>query len=245
MKNFTLTGIFISFLLLSNPLTGQDNKQIRISGYVCNAENHKPLHYAQLVSFNTFLSYTTDTKGHFSIMLDKNDSLKIVSMGFEGVVLRAEYFLKNNDKDTIFLDPASYLLNEVTINAHEQSINLNLPGNFGVNVDPDAEPDRSVPDPSIGMIFNPLTLAHSAFGKKAKKQRKLRKHIDQQNKKARWFSILSSGILKEWTGLEGKELENFIIFCNTKNSINNSDDQLTIHRKVLNLLDMYNNSKME
>ena len=245
MKNFTLTAIFICFSLLTTSVKGQENKQIRISGYVYNAETRKPLHYAQMVSFNTFLSYTTDTKGKFSILLDRDDSLKIVSMGFEGIVLKTEEFLKNEEPDTIFLKPASYLLNEVTINAHEQTVNLNLPGNIGANVDPDAEPDRSIPDPSIGMIFKPLTLVQSTFSKKAKNQRKLRKTIEQQNQRAQWRAILSSGKLKDWTGMDGKELDNFIIFCNIKISLNNTDDELTIRHKVMSLLALYKKNKEE
>ncbi|MBZ4676085.1 MAG: hypothetical protein JG782_704 [Anaerophaga sp.] len=222
---------------------GQNHDKVRVTGIVCNKETRKPLNYAQLVSFNTLLSHTTDSDGNFAIYLGENDSVKIVSMGFEGVVWRTEDFLKTKGRDTIFMEPATYMLNEVTVNAHDRSINLNLPGNIGINVDPDADPDRSVPKPSVGMISSPLTLAHSAFSKKAKNQRNLKKAINKEKEMALWNNILASGLLKEWTELEGKELEDFTIFCNTKISVSKTDNVLTIYNKVTSLLNIYKNKK--
>ncbi|MDI3521494.1 MAG: hypothetical protein PWR04_1482 [Anaerophaga sp.] len=221
----------------------QNHDKVRVTGTVCNKETHKPLNYAQLVSFNTLLSHTTDADGNFAIYMGKNDSVKIVSMGFKGVIWKTEDFLKTEGPDTIFMEPATYMLNEVTINARNRSINLNLPDNIGKNVDPDAEPDRSIPKPSAGMIVSPLTLAYSTFSKKAKNQRNFKKNIDKEKERELWNNILSSGLLKEWTEMEGKELEDFIIFCNTKISVSKTDNVLTIYNKVKTLLNIYKNKK--
>lgn len=239
MKNFLLWKFILFFSVLTIALTGQENQQIKISGYVYNAETHKPLHFAQLVSYKTYLSYTTDTIGKFNILLGRSDSLKIVSMGFEGVVVKAEDFLKTEGPDTIFLRPASYLLNEVLINPRQPTIRLNLPGNIGANVDPDAEPDRFIPKPSVELITSPVTLAYSVFSKRAKKERKLKKEMAGNRQKAVWYSILSSDKLEQWTGLKGKELDDFIIYCNTRISVSGSDNELSIQRKVMDLLENY------
>jgi hypothetical protein len=164
-------------------------------------------------------------------------------MGFEAVIMKATDFLKTEGPDTIYLEPATYLLNEVIINAHERTINLNLPGNIGKNVDPDAEPDRSLPKPSLGMIASPLSLAQSAFSRKAKNQRKLKKNIERQNERTLWNEVISSGLLEKWIEIEDDDREKFIIYCNQNIKVTKADNLASIQNKVLLLWDKYNAEK--
>lgn len=165
-KQYTLL-----FFLLWIPVMAfcQQHSKVKIKGTVFNAETKKPLGYVQLVSYETQLSYSSDRDGNFLIYMSPTDSIKIVSMGFEGVVMKAKNYSETGERDSVFLKPATYLINEVTVRAEKREIKLNLPGNIGKDVDPDAEPDRSVPAPSVGMIMSPMSLAHSAFSNEAKR----------------------------------------------------------------------------
>jgi hypothetical protein len=226
-------------LVFSLQLPAQGSQSVNISGTICQKKNRKPLQHARLVSYMEMITYTTDSEGKFQLYLHKNDSLKIVSMGYEAIVVKVKDFLSREGSDTIFLNPASYLLNEVTVRAKDQSINLHLPGNIGKNINPDAQPDRSIPSPSVGMILTPLTLAHSVFSRKAKNQRKLQETIKIDKKMSVWYNILSTDLLKEWTLFDEKELDDFIIFCNQHIIISHKDNVLTIHKKVMQILDIY------
>ena len=239
------TYSFFACLLLPFTLMAQDQDRTKISGIVFNQETQKPLGYVQLVSYKTFLSYASDADGTFFLSLPKEDSLKIVSMGFEGVVKKVSDFLKTPGPDTIYLKPASYMLNEVVVNAREQQIDLKLPRNIGKNVDPDKEPEPFTPDPSLGMIFSPLTLAQSAFGKKARNHRRLKRTMEQRNEKSLWFEVLSSGLIKDWIEIKDDELDNFIVFCNSKIKVTNNDNLLTLRGKVIQLWHQYKNKNEE
>lgn len=229
------TIAFWAVLFVPLILIAQENEKTKISGIIFNQETQTPLGYVQLVSYETMLSYASASDGTFLLSLPQSDSIKIVSMGFEGVVKKVGWFLETPGLDTIYLKPASYLLNEVTVNAHEIEINLNLPENIGKNVDPDQEPRASVPDPSVGMIFSPLTLAQSAFSKKAKNQRKMRKVIQKRQDKSLWHEVLSSGLINDWIEIEDKVIDDFIVFCNSKIKVSEKDNLVTLRGKVLNL----------
>jgi hypothetical protein len=238
-KSITFWAILFVPLILS----AQENEKAKISGIVFNQETQKPLGYVQLVSYETMLSYASASDGTFLLSLPKSDSIKIVSMGFEGVVKKVSQFLETPGPDTIYLEPATYLLNEVTVNAKESVINLNLPGNIGKNVDPAQEPRASIPDPSLGMIFSPLSLAQSTFSKKARNQRKMRKVIQKRQEKSLWHQVLSSGLIKDWIEIDDKDMDDFIVFCNSKITVTNNDNLITLRGKVLHLWKQYKNKK--
>jgi hypothetical protein len=241
MKQIILTYFFI--IAFFPYLLCQKDNQVKIDGVIYNKESQQPLGYVQLVSYKSLLSYASGKDGSFLIYLDKSDSIKIVSMGFEAVTMKATDFLKTEGPDTIYLEPATYLLNEVTINAYERTINLNLPGDIGKNVDPDAEPDRSLPKPSLGMIFSPLSLAQSTFSREAKNHRKLRKNVKQQNERALWNEVISSGLLEDWIEIEDDEREKFIIYCNQNIKVTKADNLASIQSKILLLWDKYSAEK--
>ncbi len=238
--------IFLALLLkMSGFVPAQNQDEIKITGSVFNAETKKPLGFVQLVSFETFLSYASDKDGNFLIYLPPSDSIKIVSMGFEGVVMKVQDFLKTPGRDSIYLEPATYMLREVTINANEKEINLHLPGNFGINVDPDAEPDKSLPKPSIGMVMSPLTLAHSVLSKEARAQRRSQKNIQSHQKLSLWGEVLSSGMIKDWVDIEDQQLEDFIIFCNQHMKISETDNLLSLRNKVIHQWKTFNEKKQK
>lgn len=241
MKCSVLIGALIAFLSFST--YSQENKNFVISGSLFDEETGEPLNYAQLVSYKTGHSYTLDTDGHFFFYLTKDDSVKIVSMGYEPKVMKAEVFLKTKGPDSIYLKQTTHTLSEVTVRARDRSIHLNLPDNIGKQVDPDAEPDRSIPEPSIGLISSPATLAYSAFSRKAKNQRRLKKQIREQKERALWDNILQSDLLETWTDMNGKELEDFIIFCNKRIHVTRDDTFLSIQKKVMDLLNIYQSEK--
>lgn len=229
------------FILLWIPVLAlcQQPSKVKVKGTVFNAETRKPLGYVQLVSYKTLLSYSTDRDGNFLIYMSETDSIKIVSMGFEGIVMKVRDFSETGQRDSVFLKPAPYLINEVTVRAEKREIKLNLPGNFGINVDPDAEPDKSIPKPSVGMIMSPLTLAHSVFSKEGKSQRRSQKVLNTMNQKSAWEEVIASGMLNDWIEIEDQEMDSFIIFCNQKMKMSEKDNLLTIRNKVLRLWEEY------
>jgi hypothetical protein len=218
----------------------QHHPKIKINGTVFNAETRKPLGFVQIVSYESMLSYSSDRDGNFLIYLSETDSIKIVSMGFEGIIMKVKDFLKASERDSVFLKPATYMIQEVTVRAEKREIRLNLPGNIGTNVDPDADPNRSIPAPSIGMILNPMSLAYSVFSKEAKSQRKLQKTIEHQREMSAWEEVISSGMLRDWIEIEEDQLEKFIIFCNQNIQTHADDNLLTLRTKVLKLWEDYN-----
>lgn len=233
------SGLCILLFFYLNPTQAQKN--IIAKGTLYNKESGKPLGYVQMVSFNSLLSYTSNSDGQFRISLPQNDSIRIVSMGFEPRTMKAVEFLNSSLTDSIFLTPASYLLREVTVRAEEREINLNLPGNFGVNVDPDAEPDKSIPKPSVGLIMSPLTLSQSVFSKEARNQKKRQKIIEHQKEMSLWQEVISSGMLRDWIEIEDNEVDSFIIFCNQNLDASARDNLITLQNKVLALWKKFQN----
>lgn len=75
-----LTIFFVSFTTI---LFSQNNKAVSILGVVLDAENRVPIPSVNVVLKGTLFGTSTDLNGHFTIIMQRTDTLVFSSIGYE------------------------------------------------------------------------------------------------------------------------------------------------------------------
>jgi len=95
MRYFILTAIIL--ICSSAKLKAQDKELIQLSGRVTN-ELLQPLPFAHILILNNYRGAISNNYGNYSLVVEKNDSLMVSSVGYRG-----RYFVVPDDITTSFL----------------------------------------------------------------------------------------------------------------------------------------------
>jgi hypothetical protein len=96
-----------------------------INGRVIDSKSSEPISHATILLKNSRVGVFTNAEGDFKVLMNpqfQNDSLIITSIGFDRFSI-AFKSLKVNDLNTIKLQSATYLINEVTVKARRKHLN--------------------------------------------------------------------------------------------------------------------------
>lgn len=242
------------FVLLSSFAPAQQEKKITISGYTYNSNSRIPVPYVQIASYSQITVFSSDSSGYFTLNVPANDSLKMVCMGYKPTIIYVDTLMQTNHTDTIFLKPHSYLLSEVEVRARKKEslldphffpefeddtpkIRMHIPNKIELSFDSYDKADPLLPQIELGL--SPITMIYNRFSRQGKNLRKLKKEKEEQNTRKLWSKIVSSYTFEHWVASEVDNLDEFKVFCNTHIQISENDNELSIHQKVMELLEIY------
>ncbi len=229
MNKFIFHTVFL--LLILHPAKGQEF--VERNFYIVDEERLMHLPYAQAISYTSCKVYRADSEGQFNINLEKNDSLVIVSMGYELKKIRVSDISENS---IIFMKKHYITLQEVNINQNFE-VNINLPEDIADNktneIPIGLRGDAfNSPPPVSQILINPLSYLHYMFSQKEISKRKVRKLIEEDKVLSQIYEIYSVEFLQEVTGLSGEKLDNFIAYCNINIDKNPTDNFFIAYEKV-------------
>lgn len=214
----------------------QDTGEIWIKGRVFDANDNQPIPYAQIASFNQGVIYATNDKGDFSIILQENDSIRILSMGYTPACISLKNIAPENSQSLkIGLSKAPYLLKQVNIykktaNEHlAQFMPDDIKLGYVSDVPTGLRSDFGGKPGVLAAVFKPLDFAYyylSSVEKDKRAMLKLEKTEDTQSK-------LDNVLIAEITGFEADELNDFIVYCNTHIKVTTQDNNESIRRKII------------
>jgi len=250
IKELTLFT-FLSLMLGTSGL-GQSRQQIWLKGQVMNAADSMPVPFAQIASYKKLLMYAADSIGEFTIMLPLNDSIKILALGFEPVVVTICDSFSNTEKPVLFpMVKISYQIQQVDINAYStyrkynedlktmhtkaQEMDLKLPADIimgkGSEIPAPIRPVFAQKPPIAAAFWNPFSYATYYLSKQEKEKRQLVKlfHKDKVRQ------LLTPDIMQEVSGLEGEKLQQFMIYCNVNIQLTDKDTYTSVRSKVMEL----------
>jgi len=252
------------FLCVCLPVVvyAQTDSTVWINGKVIDSSSGKPVPYANIASYSQHLMYAADSTGSFYIQLPFKDSVKVVVLGYTSKVFRIDS-VSNRNEDISFLplSQSSIMLNNVDVNLHRgffssdkefetkgkefEDSDLHLPGDIVMyDKSKDIIPASYKPvfkrrPPMAAFFFHPISYITYFTSKRERSKRRISKIIYSQKKKVQ----LSNDVIKEISGFEDDELEQFIIYCNKNIKINTNDTESTLNRKVFLALEEYLSSK--
>ena len=238
-------------------LEGQ-TRQVWLHGQVVSAETNQPVPLAQIASFMKVKIFAADSAGEFRIILDANDSIKVVALGFEPLMIGLDTMNIEADIKYLFkLKRTSYLIRQIDVHyspeyssymdklkaqayTRSNSTNLNLPDGIELGRQPDVPVDilptyRKNP-PAIAAFFQPANVLYYYTSKSEKQKRKMMKLLKFEKQR----QMMTVDMMQEVSGLVGEPLEEFIKYCNANIKFSERDTPLSIKYKVVDLLNEYN-----
>lgn len=202
--------------------------KFEVEGITMDATTLKTMPYVNVVCTRTNEGVTSNGNGGFTIELLPGDTLLFTSVGYQTQKLRIiPDSAKAKKMIFVHLDPQRYELNQV-----------NVEGKEGVPQSLQSEMYKD--GPSVGdALASPTSYLYYKFSKKEKRKRALLEELEKDNNMAHVLSIYNKDLIAEFSGLEGKELEQCIIYCNTNIDLSPNDTEQSIKMKLLNLLSNY------
>jgi len=259
MKKLYTYIILLSSVVWFTKVVAQD-KQVWLHGKVVHQADSVSIPLAQIASYQKVNLFAADSVGEFRVILSANDSIKVIALGFEPRVFHLSTM--NIHPDEVVLLPlkrASYLIKQVDINFYkgyndytshlkeirnkQKEMDLHLPAHIQLGrapeIPPDIQPTFKENPGIVGAIASPLSFMYFHTSKSEKRKRKMVKLMEQNKLR----KLLSTDLIKSVSGLEGEELQEFIVYCNANVKFKKNDNETSIKYKVIDLFKVFKMKK--
>ncbi len=254
-----MTTRYILFLVAFSwsILVVAQEKQVWLHGKVVSSLDSIPIPLAQLASYKKVNLFAADSIGEFRVILSESDSIKVIALGFEPRVFYLDSLAIDPDQMIYLpLDQATYQIQQVDINFYkaysghsarlkelrrqQMEMNLGLPADIKLGkmvreVPADIQPVFEKKPPVYAALVHPLSFVHYHTSKSEKRKKKMIKLLKDEKQR----NMLSPELIKTISGYKGKELEQFIVYCNANIAFTASDNETSIKYKVIDLLTTY------
>ncbi|MDR2928520.1 MAG: carboxypeptidase-like regulatory domain-containing protein [Cytophagaceae bacterium] len=237
-------------------VTGQDETTIYFKGRVINGDTREPIPNAVVAVYSKTALYSTNSEGAIRLTLDKNDSVRIVVLGFSSETYQINALRPDT---TGFVNmpvyPVSYTIREVTVKGYkgfldptifphredEYKLDINLPSDIGSNMSKLPPSERLLMEnPSvIEAIFTPASFIYSRFSKEQKSIRQLAHDKAVERTLNRLDDFINAETIALISGYEGEELQKFIMYCNANINIRHNDTGASVTLRIKELLKKY------
>ena len=209
---FVLLLIFCSTTAFSQK--PDRNYQPLLKGQVLNMEDEAPVVNAVVSNQRTKETVTADLEGRFAINALITDSLELSSLGFskQTIAIPASYSV--TDVLIIHIRPLSFLLPDVRIKGNYQKPILKVEN---IKVSPYFRNDFMKEKPAEEKAYqNQISLLKVPLYGKEQPSRKSRNVMKADKQWAAVSKIYNIELVRELTGLNVTEADNFMMFMNSK-----------------------------
>ena len=184
MKHLLLISAII--FLCSATLHAQ-NKYFPLKGKVLSSDSLSPIPDVHILSEKSYYGATSDYDGKFSMLIRKNDSLRISSIGFVTKIISVDYDSINTNNFEITMERDTIMLQEIDVfpyldNHRVEEIIRQIPVEKPFIVKGANENIGSVlyqkprENPRANIIQNPIQSLYNRFNKKERLKRKMERN---------------------------------------------------------------------
>ena len=184
MKRLLLISAII--FLCSATLHAQ-NKYFPLKGKVLSSDSLSPIPDVHILSEKSYYGTTSDYDGKFSMLIRKNDSLRISSVGFVTKIISVYYDSINTNNFEITMERDTIMLQEIDVfpyldNHRVEEIIRQIPVEKPFIVKGANENIGSVlyqkprENPRANIIQNPIQSLYNRFNKKERLKRKMERN---------------------------------------------------------------------
>ena len=163
------------------------NKYFPLKGKVVSADSLSPIPNVHILSEKSYYGATSDSDGKFSMLIRKNDSLRISSVGFVTKIISVDYDSINTNNFEITMERDTIMLQEIDVfpyldNHRVEEIIRQIPVEKPFIVKGANENIGSVlyqkprENPRANIIQNPIQSLYNRFNKKERLKRKMERN---------------------------------------------------------------------
>lgn len=249
---FTFFLLLLCGLLLTLSGMAQQPDLVLFSGCVFSDDGVSRLPHATIASYSQVKIYTADERGCFRIYLPAKDSVRVTAIGFEPRTYVLSAFTHNSaQQHHLTLKQHSYMIKEVTIKPSDgifdplifkkhlddsDGIQLNLPKEIGSRMSKVPLSERPEPPASLA---SPVSLIYRTVSGKKSPTVSFEK---ARNLNAEWNkreAVAGREVIAQISGLEGTQLDAFIVYCNVHLVITDHDTGVSASQKIEALFEIY------
>ena len=179
--------IFIVLFLSCCISLHAQNKYFPLKGKVVSADSLSPIPNVHILSEKSYYGATSDYDGKFSMLIRKNDSLRISSVGFVTKIISVYYDSINANNFEITMERDTIMLQEIDVfpyldNHRVEEIIRQIPVEKPFIVKGANENIGSVlyqkprENPRANIIQNPIQSLYNRFNKKERLKRKMERN---------------------------------------------------------------------
>ena len=179
--------IFIVLFLSCCISLHAQNKYFPLKGKVVSADSLSPIPDVHILSEKSYYGATSDYDGKFSMLIRKNDSLRISSVGFVTKIISVYYDSINANNFEITMERDTIMLQEIDVfpyldNHRVEEIIRQIPVEKPFIVKGANENIGSVlyqkprENPRANIIQNPIQSLYNRFNKKERLKRKMERN---------------------------------------------------------------------
>ena len=233
-------------MLIASVLPAQEYKTSRVlRGQVVDSLSGKGIAYVQVFNESTRKFVISDTTGHFQTVLEGNDTLVFMCLGYLGEV----YFVQDSPEfsfPTICLVPYQYPIEEVSITRYRD---YNQFRHEFLRVQPEKDLEiAGLPKPNYRdipllldtnvlrstefLVFHPISFLYYNFSKEEKSKRKVFYLERQQREQVVIDRKYNRELIGKITGLSGEDITKFMWFCNFNHRFLYEASELEIVQKI-------------
>ena len=196
--------IFIVLFLSCCISLHAQNKYFPLKGKVVSADSLSPIPNVHILSEKSYYGATSDYDGKFSMLIRKNDSLRISSIGFVTKIISVDYDSINTNNFEITMERDTIMLQEIDVfpyldNHRVEEIISKIPTSIpkyvltqhDININIENYYYNKTKDlPRIRgwhfIFYNPFKKVYDRFNKKERLKRKLEKNRRKYGEEEEW-----------------------------------------------------------
>jgi hypothetical protein len=201
MGLFNKIALFVSVCLFPLWLLAQEQGTVR--GIVVEAGTSKRLGGVTITNQKTGATTASNGLGTFEMVATVGDTLTAQLMGYQSVTTE----VKTLSDILIDMQPGSILLEQVDVTGQSKEAELRdvMRGYRKQGVYYDGKP------PALAYIFNPITSLYELFGRTPRNARRFQHYVGRELEETEVDRKFSKSRITQLTGLEGEDLNNFMI----------------------------------
>lgn len=221
LEKFCLCAFVLFLVIPGSSVFAQkqdENYRPLLKGQVLNLEDETPVVKAIVSNQRTKEAVTADLEGRFTINALITDSLEISSLGFSKQTIEIPASYSVSDVLIIHIRPLSFLLPDVNINGNYQKPVVKVEK---IEVSPFFRKDFMQEKPAEEKAYqNQISFVKIPLYGKEQPSRKTRNMMISDKQWAKVSKIYNAELVRELTGLNATEADNFMMFMNSKQLFN-------------------------
>lgn len=204
---------------------------VKVSAQVLDDLSGLPVPYANVINQRVRGGTITDKEGKFTLQADPSDTLTFKSIGYIDKRVPVSEILKENA--IITMAPVRYELTGVEITGEGRKVNLSGLPEAKMSKTPSELRGEFDKKPGVlAALFHPTSYLYYKFNKEEKEKRNTILAIKSDREWQLFSLVYNKEIAGRLTGLEGDELDNFMVYFNAFSNLRFSATTYEVEKRV-------------
>jgi hypothetical protein len=192
---------------------------VMVQGQLRDLRSGKPIPYAHVLNLRFRRATVSDTLGFFTISMRRTDTLLVTAIGYEDLFFTLPSFWPANSySGVLYLEEKVYNIEGVTVHGlgtyeqfRQKVLSLDLTDDKVIKMQ--TYYNRILTDEAIKYQAVTTGFSFSLRSPEERSLRKLQKVLEEQKVEDQINAKYNKAIVSKMTGLKGKELEDFMRYC--------------------------------